>query len=89
MSVSPAEAGYIHGLVIDRRHSGTGLGRVVLAWAETEIVAQGKNVAHLDCAESSGPLRGYYRRAGYFEVGRKSFAPESGWNPVTLFEKHL
>jgi ribosomal protein S18 acetylase RimI-like enzyme len=87
--VSPPEAGYIHGLMIDRRHSGTGLGRGVLAWAETEIASRGKNVARLDCVESNGALRAYYRRAGYAEVGRKSFAPESGWNPVTLFEKHL
>jgi ribosomal protein S18 acetylase RimI-like enzyme len=87
--VSAAEAGYIHSLMIDRRHSGTGLGRGVLAWAETEIAARGRKVARLDCVESNAALRAYYRRAGYAEVSRKAFPPESGLKPVTLFEKHL
>ena len=87
--VRPPEAGYIHGLVIDRRHSGFGFGRSVLASAETHIASQGRRIARLDCVESNNPLQSYYTRAGYLEVGRNSFASRSGWRPVTLFEKHL
>jgi protein-tyrosine phosphatase len=82
------EAGYLHNLVIDRRQAGQGLGRAVIAAAEARIAAWGRHTARLDCLESNGPLRAYYRRAGYREVGRKSFEP-SPWHPVTLFEKHL
>jgi protein-tyrosine phosphatase len=83
----PPEAGYLHGLVIDRRQAGTGLGRAVIAAAETRIAARGRHIARLDCVESNSALRAYYRRAGYREVGRKTF-PHPGRRPVTLFQKN-
>jgi ribosomal protein S18 acetylase RimI-like enzyme len=83
------EAGYVHTLVIDRRYAGSGLGRRLLQQAEGLVTAQGRTRVRLDCVAINGRLRAYYRRAGYQEVGERSFGPDSGWSPVTLFQKHL
>jgi protein-tyrosine phosphatase len=83
------EAGYVHTLVIDRRYAGSGLGRRLLEQAERLVTARGRLRVRLDCVATNGRLRAYYRQAGYREVGERSFRPDRGWSPVTLFEKHL
>ena len=85
----PGAAGYVHTLVIDRRRSGQGLGRRVLALAEARIAAGGATCARLDALAGNDGLTAYYRAAGYTEVGRHAFAPDSPWPPVALFEKRL
>lgn len=78
-------AGYVHTLVVDRRHAGRGLGRQVLATAEDLIGAEHDRV-RLDCASGNERLRAYYRDAGYREVGERELGR---WGAVTLFEKRL
>jgi ribosomal protein S18 acetylase RimI-like enzyme len=79
------DAGYVHTLVIDRRHAGRGLGRAVLTDAEHLIAARDRRRVRLDCVRTNDGLRAYYRAAGYREVGERSFGGD--WSPVTLFEK--
>jgi protein-tyrosine phosphatase len=83
------EAGYLHGLVIDRRHAGTGLGRAVLAQAEDCLRARNRRLARLDCVAANRRLRAYYEAAGYRQVGERSFDPGSGWYATALLEKTL
>jgi protein-tyrosine phosphatase len=85
----PGAAGYLHTLVIDRRRAGEGLGRRVLTLAEAHIAAGGATFARLDALAGNDGLTAYYRAAGYTEVGRHTFAPDSPWPPVLLFEKRL
>jgi ribosomal protein S18 acetylase RimI-like enzyme len=79
------KAGYVHTLVVDRAHAGTGLGRRLLAGAEDLIVAAGRRLARLDCVSRNPALRAYYRAAGYAEVGTR----ETYYGIITLFEKPL
>jgi GNAT superfamily N-acetyltransferase len=78
---------YVHGLVVDRRLNGQGLGRLLLDWIEHRAVAMGLNHVRLDCVEHCLRLRAYYRDAGFVEVGRNDL--DGRWFPVTLLEKHL
>ena len=80
-------ATYVHGLMVDRAHSGRGLGEAMLAWAEAQGRARGAVLFRLDCCESNGVLRAYYARQGFAEVGRRDF--EGAWFSATLFEKRL
>jgi protein-tyrosine phosphatase len=82
------DAGYLHTLVIDRRYAGTGLGRRILQQAEQHLAGRGVARVRLDCVATNDGLRGYYRRAGYREIGQRCFGPGSRWSPVVLFEKH-
>lgn len=79
------DAAYVHGLVIDRRFAGDGLGGRLLDWAEQRARHAGRSYLRLDCVETNVRLRQYYRGQGYREVGRRD--PGDGWWPVTLFEK--
>lgn len=79
-------AGYVHGLMTNRR--GTGLGGWLLTWAETRITAAGRRLARLDCVATNGRLRRYYTDQGYREAGFRSF-PNPAWRPVMRFEKQL
>lgn len=85
----PDDAGYVHTLVIDRRRTGEGLGRRLLALAEAHIARRGGTYARLDCVTGNDGLTAYYRNAGFTEVGRRTFAPDRFWSPVALFEKAL
>lgn len=69
----PEPAGYVHGLLVDARHKGTGLGQRLLAWAEGHIAASGRALARLDTVTTNERLRRYYRDAGYAEVGKRVF----------------
>lgn len=89
------DAGYTHGLLVDRKLKGSGLGRELLTFAERHIGDNGRSLARLDTVSTNTVLRRYYRDAGYVEVGERVFedgkvldtgAPISS---VTLFEKKL
>ena len=83
----PPDAGYVHGLVIDREHAGEGLGGQLLDWAERRTLQTGRTLLRLDCVEGNERLRRYYRDRGFREVGRKEF--EASWFPAVLLEKAL
>jgi ribosomal protein S18 acetylase RimI-like enzyme len=84
-----ATAGYTHGLLVDRRYKGRGLGSRLLAFAEDHIRAAGRRLARLDTVSRNAVLRAYYRDAGYREVGERVFHDEAPVDAVTLFEKRL
>ncbi len=70
----PSDAAYVHGLVIDRRYAGTGLGRPMLAWAMQQAAEAARTWLRLDCGEDNAELRGYYEQQGFSVVGRRDFA---------------
>jgi GNAT superfamily N-acetyltransferase len=72
------EAGHIHGLMVRRDSMNRGIASRLLAWAEDRIREHGKPVARLDSALASLPLRAFYRKRGYVEVGEFHFPP--GWD---------
>ena len=81
----PDDAAYVHGLVIDRRSAGAGMGARLLGWAERRVRGGDRAFLRLDCVESNVRLRRYYRDRGFLEVGRRDLG--HGWWPVTLLEK--
>jgi ribosomal protein S18 acetylase RimI-like enzyme len=83
----PDDAGYVHGLVIDRAAAGTGLGRHVLELIAERVRGTGRQLLRLDCVEANRRLRAYYLALGFREVGRRAF--HSGWRPVVLLERPL
>jgi ribosomal protein S18 acetylase RimI-like enzyme len=80
------DAAYVHGLVIDRRHAGEGLGAAALRWAEDKASAAEKRYLRLDHAADNARLARYYRERGFVERGRREF---DAWGPVMLLEKPL
>lgn len=83
----PDDAAYVHGLMIDRRSAGAGFGVRLLDWAAQRTRDRGRPFLRLDCVETNGRLRRYYRDRGFAEVGRRDLGDT--WWPVVLFEKPL
>jgi ribosomal protein S18 acetylase RimI-like enzyme len=78
-----ADAGYVHGLVINRAFAGQGLGLRLLERAERLVAAAGRPYLRLDSMNDA--LIAYYMRAGFSLVGGKRWdhgAPH-------LFEKRV
>ncbi len=71
--LQPANAAYLHGLVVDRRHAGEELGAALLSWAERHAHAAGLSYLRLDCLASNTTLRGYYAAAGFTDAGYRDF----------------
>jgi ribosomal protein S18 acetylase RimI-like enzyme len=82
------DAGYVHGLIIERRHAGQRLGVVLLTWAERRIASAGRSYSRLDYVSHNDGLEHYYARSGYVVVGTKEFEGTT-LHPVTLAEKKL
>jgi len=82
----PDDAAYVHGLVIDRRHVGEGLGAAALGWAEETARTAGRTYLRLDHAAENERLARYYRELGFIARGRRE---SDSWGPVTLVEKVL
>ena len=80
------DAAYVHGLMVDRECAGAGLGARMLDWA-ARTASAGRTLLRLDCVETNGRLRRYYRDLGFEEVGRRAF--DTGWDPVVLLERRL
>ena len=79
---------YVHSFVVDRDRSGEGIGRQVLDWVDAEARRLRAEVVRLDCVEVNPHVRGYYRAAGFAEVGRRDHAYDS-LDAVVLMEKRL
>ena len=80
------DAGYIHLLMVDRRHAGRGLGEAGLAYAEQQIRDGGGRVARLDTVATNTALQSWYERHGYRRAGTRTFE-KPGLFDVVLFEK--
>jgi ribosomal protein S18 acetylase RimI-like enzyme len=81
----PDDAGYVHGLAINRNFAGTGLGRELLRRAEQMVSRAKREYLRLDCVADNEALNAYYRRAGFGYRGR---AVVSGI-AVSLYEKRV
>jgi ribosomal protein S18 acetylase RimI-like enzyme len=80
-------AGYIHALVRDRERTAPGLGVQLLVWAESRIVARGRQLSRLDTRADWGRLLRYYQAHGYRVVDTRTYSWAA--HPLTLFEKRL
>ncbi len=76
---------YVHGLMVDRRAAGRGLGGALLDWAAARGRAAGVPLFRLDCRTTNPVLRRYYEAYGFRAVGRRDFADFS----CTLLELDL
>lgn len=86
----PADAGYVHRLMVDRSTAPSGAGRLLLAAAERRIGQLGLTYSRLDCVASNPRLRTYYESAGYTHVGEGVQQDRNGDTyPVLLLEKRL
>ena len=61
-----------------------GLGRALLAAAESHVGAAGGRVVFLEVAESNAAARGLYAAAGYREIGRRSRYYRDGTDALVL-----
>ncbi|GCE77449.1 GNAT family N-acetyltransferase [Cellulomonas biazotea] len=64
---------YVHGLMVDRRRSGDGLGAALLDWAAAQGRDAGVGLIRLDCRTSNPALRRYYEGRGFRAVGERDF----------------
>ncbi|MFJ3235537.1 GNAT family N-acetyltransferase [Streptomyces sp. NPDC086787] len=87
----PADAGYIHRLMITPHTAPPAAGRRMLTEAESRIAATGRRYARLDCLSTNPRLRAYYESAGYTVVGEQKSKDGGTGAPyaVTLLEKRL
>lgn len=76
---------YVHGLMVDRRAAGRGLGAALLDWAAERGREAGVQVFRLDCRTTSSVLHDYYGSYGFRAVGQVDFADFS----CTLLELRL
>ena len=76
---------YVHGLMVDRRAAGRGLGGALLDWAAAQGREAGVDLFRLDCRTTNPVLRGYYEAYGFRAVGQRDFADFS----CTLLELDL
>ncbi|KZE37182.1 hypothetical protein AV656_11420 [Bhargavaea cecembensis] len=63
------EAIYLHRLALKRSEIGSGLGKVVLKWLETDLKNQGKRILRLDCVGENLKLNDFYLSNGFHKVG--------------------
>ncbi|MHB9025165.1 MAG: GNAT family N-acetyltransferase [Armatimonadota bacterium] len=63
------QAGYLHGLAISRKVGGQGIGKALIAWVETQIVARGRRYIRLNTAAGNPGICNYYERAGFQSRG--------------------
>lgn len=78
---------YVHGLMVDRRYAGQGLGRMLLAWAAEHGRRQDAEVLRLDCVAANLGLCDYYVHQGFTRVGTKELSPR--WGAAALFERRI
>ena len=64
---------YVHGLMVDRRRTGDGLGAALLDWAAQQGRDAGVDVFRLDCRTTNPVLRDYYEAYGFTVVGQRDF----------------
>jgi ribosomal protein S18 acetylase RimI-like enzyme len=76
---------YVHGLMVDRRAAGRGVGTALLDWAAARGRDAGVGLLRLDCRTTNPVLRGYYESHGFRPVGQRDFADFS----CTLLERSV
>jgi GNAT superfamily N-acetyltransferase len=81
----PTPSLYVHGLMVDRRRSGAGVGTALLDWAAARGRDAGVELLRLDCRTTNPALRAYYEAYGFTAVGQRDFAQFS----CTLLELSL
>ena len=64
---------YVHGLMVDRRAAGRGLGTALLDWAAARGRESGVELFRLDCRTTNPALRTYYEGYGVRAVGQVDF----------------
>lgn len=62
------EALYVHRMIVSRSHAGSGLGAVLLAWADELAVRAGRPLLRLDAWRTNTALHSYYQRLGFTKV---------------------
>jgi GNAT superfamily N-acetyltransferase len=82
---APTQAGYLAHFATCRARAGTGIGALMLRWAETEARHAGKSYLRLDCWAKNRALCAYYEAAGF---ERHSTITLDGF-PVALYEKRI
>jgi ribosomal protein S18 acetylase RimI-like enzyme len=63
----PPVAGYVHAIAIRRAFAG--LGPELLAWADEQVAAAGRELLRLDCRTENVKLRAYYEDLGFVHRG--------------------
>lgn len=84
----PPDAGYLHGLLVDRSYAGRGLGHALIGWAGQQTLAAERSILRLDCVATNPWLRGYYTDLGFTEVGRRAYQ-QAALRQSVLLEKQL
>ena len=64
-NIFPASAFYLEAFTTSRAHTGQGLGRALLQWAEDYTQEIGKTTIWLDCWADNPVLVRYYEQAGF------------------------
>jgi ribosomal protein S18 acetylase RimI-like enzyme len=87
--ITEDDALYLYSLAIRRLFSGRGLGRELLAWAERQVVAAGRQYLRLDCVPHNMFLRRYYEDAGFAARGEIDavYPGLTGVMPLRRYEK--
>jgi acetyltransferase (GNAT) family protein len=83
-------AGYLHRMAV--RRSASGLGAVILDWAQVTARQHGRHALRLDCVASNHRLRAYYEAAGLVHRGDISVGGAPGQRldhgPTTLLSRY-
>lgn len=77
------DSGYIHRFAVSRQHTGYGIGKLLMDWAENQIRLKGKKI-RLDCMADNIRLNQYYQSRGYRLVRGKKWEHFS----ANLYEKN-
>lgn len=77
--VADAVAGYVHRVAA--RTARSGLGRLLLDWADGHVAQRGGDRLRLDCIAWDRPLRAYYEAAGFVHRGDVPLDPRPGVPP--------
>lgn len=88
-----SDAGFVHRLAISRAYAG--IGKQVIWWAQSQVLAHGRNYLCLDTLTSNARLCRYYEDLGFSAVGEASgplahpHTEAHGFWRATLYEKFL
>jgi L-amino acid N-acyltransferase YncA len=79
------QAIYVHSLVVKRKASGTGWGKLILEMIANDAAQKGIRLFRLDCSAANKDLCGYYESLGFIKVGEKQMP----YSLNNLYEKAL
>ena len=64
-------AGYVHGLMVNRDFQGQNFGKNIIDWAAKQIKAKGRQFIRLDCRSENLKLCAYYENLGFEKIDSK------------------